>query len=372
MLRVLSIALGVIAGIHGLIHLLGFIAYWPLANIPELPYKTTLFGGRLDLGTAGTRAYSLLWLLAALGFVSAAIALLLGRSFWAPLMLSSVLLSLVICILDWQGAFRGALIDVVLLLILGVVFGLRVQPASFPVYAAPSTPVQTVQLPTGLPKPVERFYRMTYGDHVPVYHSAVLTGRGTLRLKGITFPARSRLTYIAGEGYHHYFELSFYGQPVLKANEHYLGGHSRLVLPFIGVIENDSRVDSAANQGFWAEEVAFPAVFVTDPRVRWEPGDETTAQLHVPFGEGEQVFTVHFDPRTGRLTRLETPLRYRDAQSAPLRWWGEVLGTGHNGRAAATSLAANWADERSPWLVYEIEAATFNTDVSTYIRQTGP
>jgi hypothetical protein len=109
----------------------------------------------------------------------------------------------------------------------------------------------------------------------------------------------------------------------------------------IGVVENDPRVDSAANQGFWAEEVVFPAVFVTDPRVRWEPVDETTARLHVPFGEGEQVFTVHFDPQTGRLTRLETPLRYRDAQFAPLRWWGEVLGTSHNGRPAATSLAAN-------------------------------
>ena len=38
----------------------------------------------------------------------------------------------------------------------------------------------------------------------------------------------------------------------------------------------------------------------------------------------------------------------------------------------ALGFMAYWADERSPWLVYEIETATFNTDVSTYIRQTGP
>ncbi|HEY3230355.1 MAG TPA: hypothetical protein VGJ87_14130 [Roseiflexaceae bacterium] len=45
---------------------------------------------------------------------------------------------------------------------------------------------------------------------------------------------------------------------------------------------------------------------------------------------------------------------------------------GIHGLIHMLGFVANWADERSPWLVYEIEAATFNTDVSTYIRQTGP
>ena len=39
--------------IHGLIHLMGFVAYFPLGEIAELPYKTTLLGGRWDIGTYG-------------------------------------------------------------------------------------------------------------------------------------------------------------------------------------------------------------------------------------------------------------------------------------------------------------------------------
>ena len=35
--------------IHGLIHLMGFVAYWPLGEIAELPYKTTLLGNRWDV-----------------------------------------------------------------------------------------------------------------------------------------------------------------------------------------------------------------------------------------------------------------------------------------------------------------------------------
>jgi len=370
-LRILSISLAVIAGIHGLIHLLGFVAYWPLAKIPELPYKTTLLGSRLDLGAVAMRAYSLLWLFAALGFVIAAIGLGLGWPFWPPLMLVTVLLSMVLCILDWGAAFRGALIDVVLLLVLGVVFGLRVQPVPFAAYNAPVTPVKTVPIPAGLPKPVERFYHLTYGDQVPVYHSAVVTGRGTVRFMGIIFPARMRFTHAVGQGYRHYFEATFYGFPVFKVNEHFLDGRARLVLPF-GVVENDPKVDSAGNQGLWAETMMFPASYLTAPRLRWEAVDDTTARLRVPFGDGEQVFTVTFDAQTGSMTRVET-MRYRDERAGVIRWWGEMIqGESQNGQTAPTYLEVTWEDEDTPWLNYQIEDTVFNTDVSKYIRQTGP
>jgi len=370
MLRILAIALAVIAGIHGLIHLLGFVAYWPLAKISETPYKTTLLGGRLDIGAAGMKVYSLLWLLAALSFVIAAVALAIGKSRWAPLMLAAALLSLVLCILDWEAAFRGALIDLALLLVLGVVFGLRMQPAPLPPYTAPAMPLETIPLPAGLPEPVERFYRLTYGDQVPVYTSAVISGRGSLRFMGITFPARWRFSHLAGQDYRHYIEATFYGLPIMKVNEHYLDGHSRLALPF-GVVENDPGVDSAANQGLWGETMFFPAVFLTDQRIRWEAVDEKTAKLTVPFGKDEQVFTVDFDQQTGLMTRMET-LRYRDAKVGKLRWWGEVIPVNNRTRRPVTRFAVTWEDEGTPWLVIQIEDIVFNTDVSSYVHQTGP
>jgi hypothetical protein len=39
MLPLLSIAIVVLLGIHGLIHLMGFVAYWPLKEMPQLAYK---------------------------------------------------------------------------------------------------------------------------------------------------------------------------------------------------------------------------------------------------------------------------------------------------------------------------------------------
>lgn len=119
MAKVLLIGAGVGIALHGLIHLLGFVAYWPLAVLPEMPYKTTLLGGQFDVGRVGMRVYGLLWLLAALGFVAAAAALLKGEGWWRSVMLAALLFSTALIILDWAPAFRGAVIN--LLILVGIV-----------------------------------------------------------------------------------------------------------------------------------------------------------------------------------------------------------------------------------------------------------
>jgi hypothetical protein len=346
---------------------MGFLAYWPLANISELPYKTTLLSGRWNVGEGGMRLFALAWLLAALGFIAAGLALAFGRPAWAPLLLATAVFSLLLCILDWSAAFRGVWIDIALLLLLVPVFGLRVKPAPFPPFTGQANPPEMVPLPSGLPAPVERYYRQVYGDQVPRITSAVMTGRGTLRFMGVTLPARLRFSHIAGQDYRHYIEATFFGFPVFKVDETYLDGHSRLNLPF-GVVENDPGVDSAANQGLWAESLAFPAIFITDPRLRWEARDAYSAALYVPFAGGEQVFRLDFDPHTGAITRLETD-RYRDEKAGVLRWWGELLPTSDPSRPKFT---VTWEDEGTPWLVYTLEDSLFNADLSAYIHQTGP
>jgi hypothetical protein len=60
---------------HGIAHLVGFISSWKLAKLVELPYKTTIFSDRLDMGG---RVIGVLWLLGALAFLVAATALATG------------------------------------------------------------------------------------------------------------------------------------------------------------------------------------------------------------------------------------------------------------------------------------------------------
>ncbi len=98
---------------HGLAHLVGFAAAWRLA--PELPYHTTLFAGRIDIGDASTRMLGTFWIAAALGFAVAAAAVFRGAPGWQAYTAAAALFSLVLCIAEWPAARIGVAINSVLL-----------------------------------------------------------------------------------------------------------------------------------------------------------------------------------------------------------------------------------------------------------------
>jgi hypothetical protein len=249
------------------------------------------------------------------------------------------------------------LVGVVVLLILVGWVGLQVKPAPFPAVRQPSSPMATVPLPQGLPAPVERFYRQTYGDTVPVIETAVISGRGWLRppgLFGVKFPMRFRFTHAAGQDYRHYIEVSSFGLPLMKVNEYYVDGKEHMEMPW--GVEVGEKLDQAGNLGMWAESIMWlPGILVTDPQVHWEPIDDVTALLVVPFGETQERFVVRFDPASGGVQYWEV-MRYRAADATTKLLW--INGT--------------WFDQGSPWVNFAAEEVVYNVTVDTSLAAKGP
>lgn len=251
--------------------------------------------------------------------------------------------------------------------------GLSLRPAPFPPYAERTPALRTVPLPAGLPKPVDRFYRKVYGEAVPVIESVVIHGRATIRpVMRIPLPARFVFIHDAGKAYRHYFEATFFTVPILKVNEGIADGKSFFEAP-VGNYHDDPNTNQGANLALWAEAAWFPAIFITDARVRWAPVDDVTALLFVPYEGSMETFVVRFDPETALIDTMEA-MRFREpADKAKILWitknergGGTIPGTPLSAVGSAT-----WLDQGKPWATFRLEDVVYNVDASTYVRGRG-
>jgi hypothetical protein len=260
------------------------------------------------------------------------------------------------------------------LLVLVGWLGLKLKPKPFPAYPAATPSLDTVPLPAGLPAPVEKFYRAVYGERVPIIETVVMTGRATIRpVFNIPLPARFIFIHNAGHDYRHYFEATFFGAPFLKVNEGYLDGKSFFESP-MGSYTDDANTNQGANLALWAEAGWFPALLVTDPRVRWAPVDDRTALLYVPFEEGKESFVVRFNPETGLIDLMEA-MRYREpgeGKSKILWITRNLAGPTIAGTVLPAIGSATWLDQGRPWATMILESIAYNADVGDYIRARGP
>ena len=117
MSTIIRIIAAVILFFHGLIHLMGTIVYMKLGTLEQFSYKTTIFNGRVDLGESGIYVFGVLWAIAAIGFVVTAAGLVAKWKWNSALLVGVSIFSLVLTVLDYEIAFTGVLVNIVILAI---------------------------------------------------------------------------------------------------------------------------------------------------------------------------------------------------------------------------------------------------------------
>jgi hypothetical protein len=110
-------AIAAVLAVHGFAHLVGFVVSWRIASLDEMPYKTTILAGKLDVGDTGIRVVGMGWLLAAMAFFASAAALILQVPWWFPATVVLLLSSVALCVIGWPDAKIGVFVNLALLAI---------------------------------------------------------------------------------------------------------------------------------------------------------------------------------------------------------------------------------------------------------------
>ncbi|MEM7435057.1 MAG: ABC transporter permease [Myxococcota bacterium] len=116
----MHVVFGSILLVHGFAHLAGFVVPWRILRLEEMPYKTTILGGAVDLGDVGIRLMGGLWLATSIAFVVVAIGAFTGAFWWFPIAFIVTTVSLFMTFAGWPDSWIGAVVNVVLLVALGV------------------------------------------------------------------------------------------------------------------------------------------------------------------------------------------------------------------------------------------------------------
>jgi hypothetical protein len=109
----MRIAISLLFIAHGVAHLVGFVVPWKLMSTAELPYRTTVLGGVLDVGDSGARAVGIAWLVTALAFILIGPVMIVGGNVrtWTFVVLT---LSVVLCVIGWPDTRIGLAVNALL------------------------------------------------------------------------------------------------------------------------------------------------------------------------------------------------------------------------------------------------------------------
>lgn len=239
--------------------------------------------------------------------------------------------------------------------------GLQAPPANFPPPTDEAADLGTVAVPADLPAPVRRYFQVAFGDQVPRVEAMMAWGRARANF-GLWMPLRFRLYHQPGQAFKREMEVTWFGWPVLQALDQYINGVG-LTGP-VGNAESGPQVNQGANMILWAEAPFYPSLLITDPRIRWEAMDDSSARLIFPFGDQEDELVYHFDPKSGLITYLSA-MRYQGSNPEKVGWrvdfqsWQTV-----NGMQVPLRVAITWANQSGPWSYWDFEEIRWNVDLS--------
>lgn len=295
MLKAIFIAIVII---HTLIHLLGFVKAFGLAEIDHLTKVIS-------------KPVGLFWLLATCIILASAIMYQLNSDSWAVIALAGVVLSQLLILTAWQDARFGTFSNVIIFLV--AVVGLGEQrfknEAEQLLSSAATLPNQEISIKkiAELPEPVQRYYNYAIKDKTLIINNIRLKHSGQFKPD----PEKDWMN-IQGEQYFSVADPGFIwrGKTAFStAYDKYIEGNGSFIVKLLSLVQivdaEGSYIDEAELQRWIGENIWFPVNFFFHNNFFWEPIDENKAELIYKSQNHKLSMLVTFSP-SGQLMTMET------------------------------------------------------------------
>lgn len=322
-------ALTLLIALHAGIHVLGFLKWWKLAELPQLTARTLV-----PVSEATGRTVGVIWLLAMLALLAAAGLRFARNDYWWPVALVGAAISQALIVLEWPDAKAGTLPNVVIAVAVIVAaaterFKGRVHDEVRDLFASASRADSTVVRPPELerlPAPVRRWLVRSGVVGKPRARAVRLKQRGGLRTspeQGFMPAEAEQYFSVDPPGFVWSVDVRMFGAVPIVGCDSYVRGKGHMLiraLSLVNVVDaSGERIDQGTLLRYLGEIIWFPSAALS-PHITWEPVDAERARATMTH-QGVTASAVFSFDGQGRFTSLAAERYMGAGPDAPLTDW---------------------------------------------------
>ena len=362
----------IITGLHGLIHLLGFVKAFNFAKINELRHPVS-------------KPLGLLWLLSFLLFISALTQYILNNDLWWLTSIIGILLSQTLIISSWRDAKFGSIANILILCVSIVAyanynFNRNVSSEINKIFSQTTIKPHsliTAEMINPLPPPVQKWLNNSGIIGKEKIYTVRLKQKALMKMK----PEQENWIEAYAEQYFTIDKPAFVWKVRMQmmsfvnisGRDKFIDGKGEMLIKIFSLFpvvnsRNNEKINSGTIQRYLGEIVWFPSAALI-PNITWEKINEFSAKATMTYGGTTGSGVFYFD-ENGNFKKFTAQRYMGSGKDAKLREWiitakeSSII----NGISIPVKLDATWKLDSGnwTWLKLEITDIEYNkTEVYT-------
>ena len=363
--------LSILIFLHGVIHLLGFVKGFKLAQIQSLSSEISVTS-------------AIFWLIVFALFSMSAIGFLLEKNFWLVLAVFAVVISSVLIISTWSDAKFGMIPNMIILVVLMIslsslnmkkMITRETQEILSGIDSSASKIINYTDVKE-LPEPVYKWMQNTGMIGKPAIQCAYIKQKALMKMKPEQkdWKAADAEQYTVMDIPAFIWTVNMNMTPLIKikGRDKFVDGKGEMLIKinslFNVVNEKGGRMDEGTLQRYLGELVWFPSLALS-PYIAWEAIDDYSAKASMNYKGTTGSGTFYFDEE-GDFTKF-IALRFKGNEVDAKRYpWVLTVDdyAVFEGIKVPSKMKATWKLDEGDWTWLDLEITDIKYNIDTIIK----